>query len=1476
MVLHRVKSHGLTGRFTAWSAIGVLLVVLGLSGITGTDVMSQPADADASGHEHERKPFDLAAQFEFKHSLPAYERESLIALRSRYELADPDLPLPTGEPDQVFYIKFRKPLDRTFADALKDAGTSFVGYAALNTHFVRARDAESLHNIEALLRDNPNVAGTLLRAPEDACDEQTWAEYRDSRLHHGAYRILFWSDVKPQYAEMLLAGWGAEVLEASVDADGRMDLETPYVIAALERAAFEQAVTHPWVEIIEHAPELATLNVDSQALHRAREQDVGVAPYNLTGTGMVVGVWESGAPLVTHNGFQNAGTGSPFASISSHTSGSRVLNANELTGSTLHATHVIGTIVSDGTGMSSGRGYAPNAYVAGYSWNNVVSERRAARHTWRIVADNHSYSEINVGYGGYNSTASTNDREVRDLLLNTFKSAGNDGPDDNTIRSDATSKNTFMIGAVSNQGAVATFSSRGPSADGRVIPHFTANGVGLLSSDNLSNSAWSRMSGTSMASPSAAGGVTLLAELWQREMDNQMFATDVARGVVAATAQDRGNPGPDYQYGYGLPDIKRAADLIMENARTGKHIVRGQIRQNETLEYPLTVTSSSTPLKVVLSWLDVWASTSASVVLVNDLDIELVEPGGVVRHFPWKGLESQIGTQTYQFTRTGPNRRDNLLVVDVASPIVGQWTIRVNGTNIPASPQSGVPNDVVGFVLVSEHEIDSNKVFIGDALNTTGPVAIPSNNQTGISRTFNISASGTIRQVRLYCDIRHSARGDLDIYLIHPDNTTAHLLQGGLSNQPDIIAIMPDTRQSNHDVNAFVGKSPAGVWTVRITDTRNRGSGSIEYLALEIDVSQPVNRPPVADAGPDQQVYESTQVQLDGSGSYDPDSDPLTYLWAQTQGPTVTLSSTTAVNPTFTAPTVTSPTDLRFTLTVDDGRGGVDSDSVTITVLETPAPNQPPVADAGPDQQVYESTQVQLDGSGSYDPDSDPLTYLWAQTQGPTVTLSSTTAVNPTFTAPTVTGPTDLRFTLTVDDGRGGVDLDSVTITVLETPPPPNQPPVADAGPDQQVYESTQVQLDGSGSYDPDSDPLTYLWTQTQGPTVTLSSMTAVNPTFTAPTVTSPTDLRFTLTVDDGRGGVDSDSVTITVLETPPGPNQPPVANAGPDQQVYESTQVQLDGSGSHDPDSDPLTYLWTQTQGPTVTLSSTTAVNPTFTAPTVTSPTDLRFTLTVDDGRGGVDSDSVTITVLETPPGPNQPPVADAGPNIVVESGTTGVLDGSGSYDPDGDPLTYAWVALTNIGLINLSDPTAPAPTFTAPVVSSDTTVTFQLTVDDGNGAQSSDTMFVTIVPDAGGVFPVADAGDDQIVAWNSSVQLDGTNSYHPAGGTITYLWQQIDGGTSIALSDAESATPSFVAPAVNDVLVFRLYVTDQNSNVNASTVKITVNQNGTRDDRGSDKDDSGCAAGLGGRAPLWLPVAALVLIGAARRRRVRLTVPA
>ena len=203
-----------------------------------------------------------------------------------------------------------------------------------------------------------------------------------------------------------------------------------------------------------------------------------------------------------------------------------------------------------------------------------------------------------------------------------------------------------------------------------------------------------------------------------------------------------------------------------------------------------------------------------------------------------------------------------------------------------------------------------------------------------------------------------------------------------------------------------------GVKTTFVFDIAVVAAGSekspkgIKYILLPVIGKSGADQPfkllaaeaPTADAGEDQTVATGDTVQLDGSGSSDPEDDPLTYTWSLSapDGSSATLSDATIVNPTFVA-------DLGgkyvAALVVNDATSDSDPDSVEIEAEA--APNEPPTAEAGEDQTVATGDSVLLDGSNSNDPEGAPLTYSWALStpEGSDATLSDATIVNPSFVA---------------------------------------------------------------------------------------------------------------------------------------------------------------------------------------------------------------------------------------------------------------------------------------------------------------------------------------------------------------------------------------------------------------------------------------------------------------------------------------------
>lgn len=326
-----------------------------------------------------------------------------------------------------------------------------------------------------------------------------------------------------------------------------------------------------------------------------------------------------------------------------------------------------------------------------------------------------------------------------------------------------------------------------------------------------------------------------------------------------------------------------------------------------------------------------------------------------------------------------------------------------------------------------------------------------------------------------------------------------------------------------------------------------------------------------------------------------------------------------------------------------------------------------------------------------------------------------------------VTGPISLRVTY-----RGFL-ADIVPATYMQSEPLPlpslDSPPLANAGVDQSAAEGSLVQLDGSASTVGNGGMLSYNWEQiattSDDAPITIINANTATPTFIAPTVAvGGKTLTFKLTVlSNDKSATDEVNVAITNL------NHVPVAEVGGDQQVAEGSLVTLDGSASFDSDGDLLTYTWYQNSGTPVTLSDVNAISPTFSAPVIpggepgaTDP--LTFTLTVDDNNPadlaapGYTKEDQSAQVIVTVTNTNNPPVADAGQDIIVNEHNLVTLNGSASNDPDGDaPLSFSWIQL-NGPVVNLSNPHVPAPSFTTPYVGAGgLDIDFMLTVSDPFG---------------------------------------------------------------------------------------------------------------------------------------------------------------
>ncbi|MBX2955392.1 MAG: gliding motility-associated C-terminal domain-containing protein [Cyclobacteriaceae bacterium] len=643
-----------------------------------------------------------------------------------------------------------------------------------------------------------------------------------------------------------------------------------------------------------------------------------------------------------------------------------------------------------------------------------------------------------------------------------------------------------------------------------------------------------------------------------------------------------------------------------------------------------------------------------------------------------------------------------------------------------------------------------------------------------------------------------------DVSLTLPSNST--ILQATASDPDGSIASYQWQKISgpifagtgNTTANFSLNDLQVGTYVFRITVTDNQGATASDEVSVFVFAA---NQPPLVSAPADQTITLPTSTTILTAVATDADGTIASYLWTYISGPaSPTLSGATTAS--LTASNLIQGTyTFRITVTDDDGATAFDE----VNVVVQSATNQSPIANAGPNKSITLPTNsTNFTGSG-VDPDGTIAGYAWVQISGTAATLT-----NANTATLTVQVPSDgiYIFRLTVTDNIGATGSSNVTLTV--NPAAVNQPPIASAGANQTLtLPVNSTNLNGSGS-DPDGSIASYLWTQLSGPAATLT-----NASFPTASVSNLVEgvYVFRLTVTDNEGLTAFAQTTVTVL--PAAVNQPPQAFAGPDQVLtLPVNSTTLFGSGS-DADGIVVSYLWTKQSGPAATLTNATTATLSI-ADMLEGVYVLR--LTVTDDKGATSNDDVTVTVNAA--SVNQPPIADAGPNLIITLPTNSAnINGSGS-DADGSVTAYLWA--------KVSGPTVTLGTLTNPTLSVSNLVegiyVFRLQVTDNSGATATDDMTLTVNPASVNQAPIVSAGPDRTIFLPiNTIQLSGSAS-DPDGSIVTRLWTQISGPVGAVLVNTNS-TLLTVNNLVEGVYRFRFTATDNLSATGSADALVTVN---------------------------------------------------
>jgi len=491
---------------------------------------------------------------------------------------------------------------------------------------------------------------------------------------------LFFKDVTLASGARAIRELGGTVVQRSV-ADNSVVFHLP--VAAIEDLASCDGVK--WIDQFCPSMDLndgvrAAININA----------VQLAPYGLTGFGVIIGQWESKHPDSSHADLAG-----------------RVENIDDAWPVGDHATQVAGTMVGNGRLLVNRRyrGMATDAAIVSYHTWDSVSELRAqyeeAIEMYDIDIANNSWGKVE--WHVYKDYAAALDAIVRGALdkpISMVWAAGNEGGWA-TILCTGVAKNVVTVGATnSDDNSLWPWSNKGPTEDGRIKPDVVAPGCEAGNGEiwsTLPSNRYGGACGTSLAAPSVSGTMALILEDWRATHGDDPRPATI-KAILLHAATDLGASGPDYVHGYGLIDDRKYIDLVRADTIDDTVVEDRVMQQGQRDLYTVEVAPGTSELKVTLVWDDWPADPLAAHALVNDLDLVVTGPDGT-RHYPWT-LNPYLPAEAAQRLRA--DHTNNVEQVCVEQPAEGSWLVTVWAAGLPQYDQPySLVTDATGFAAVA-------------------------------------------------------------------------------------------------------------------------------------------------------------------------------------------------------------------------------------------------------------------------------------------------------------------------------------------------------------------------------------------------------------------------------------------------------------------------------------------------------------------------------------------------------------------------------------------------------------------------------------------------------------------------------------------------------------------------------------------------------------------------------------------------------
>ena len=660
-----------------------------------------------------------------------------------------------GAGDRVHFLaQFSAIPNAAERSAIAAQGVRLVAYVAANT-YVASSSVSALGRLGSI--DGLRWAGPLEARDKISSDLArgnigAWARAGQGRV---VLSVMGHQDVALSELQSLAGRHGGQIV-------GSASL-IPSVTAIFAPGRVNQIAREDAVQYVDVVPiPLGEHNDGARPATGATA--LAAAPYNLNGNGVTVLVYDSGILDNAHGDF--AGRVAQFDG-----------DATETTRN--HSTHVSGTVGGDGSQSnqndSAGNpnngtanqwaGMAPAVTFRSFgsagstdTLYNDAGDINADFTTAINAAGGTDIATMSLGnnvvpngfpcaqLGDYTGTAILLDNIVRGSIsgqqLIYFQSAGNErggaatcGSTFSTISSPATAKNTIVVGAVnSNDNSMTGFSSWGPTDDGRLRPDivgpgcqstgdnnitstgFDDDGDGNLEAGEVQNS-YQLMCGTSMSTPASAGTMALLVQRWKTLYGATTRPLGhTAKAIVIHTATDLGNAGPDFTFGWGHINGQAAVDLVNADA-SANLITVDQVDNGQTDFYTFNSSGATAP-RVSLVWSDPAATQLAANTLINDVDLRVTDPDGIV----YQPLVLNP-TSPANVAAAGNDAR-NPVEVAVGVAKAGTWTVSVAGTAVPTGPQQ--------YTLITPEDAVANRPPVADA---NGPYSTPEGTNVQLNAT---------------------------------------------------------------------------------------------------------------------------------------------------------------------------------------------------------------------------------------------------------------------------------------------------------------------------------------------------------------------------------------------------------------------------------------------------------------------------------------------------------------------------------------------------------------------------------------------------------------------------------------------------------------------------------------------------------------------------------------------------------------------